>query len=58
MVLVGLPDANDIHNLSKPDYTIQNNVCQENYENTVDFNYTTTPELIEKNIDKYQDLLW
>ena len=58
MVLVGLPNANDYYHLSKPDYTIQNTTCQENYNNTLEHNYITTPNLIEKNIQKYQDLLW
>ena len=59
MVIVGLPAVNTIEfTINKPDYTIQDSVCQpEKHKNTLEFNYITTKELLENNHQKYQDLL-
>jgi hypothetical protein len=58
LVIVGLPDANDIHHLSKHDYTTGYTVCQEKYDNTLEFNFIKTQDYIESNLKKYEDILW
>lgn len=58
--IVGLPNANDIKlSISKLDYTIPSAECQQIKEqNTLEYNYIKSHELIEINNNKYQDILW
>lgn len=59
MVLVGLPDANVVQTMtiSKLDYAMPFYHCKnEEYKNTIEYNYITTEELLESNNNKYQDI--
>lgn len=60
VVIVGLPDANyNFVPTSKLDYTVPYDTCQQRKnKNTMEFNYITNEEVIESNIQKYQELLW
>jgi hypothetical protein len=60
MVIVGLPDVNiDVFiPISKLDYTMPYDGCQqEKNKSVMEYNYTTTEELIKSNIKKYQEIL-
>jgi len=61
-VIVGLPAADimDTMIISKLDYNRFHTECQiehQKFNNTIDFNYITTEEWINSNLDKYQDIL-
>ena len=60
MVIVGLPNVNDIKtSISKLDYTIPYAECQQpKQQNTLDYNYIKTEDLLELNNSKYQKILW
>jgi len=59
VVIVGLPAADvNLTSISKLDYTIPYAECQqENYPNTLEYNYIKSQDLIESNNQKYQDIL-
>ena len=59
MVIVGLPNVNDIKtSISKLDYTIPYAECQQpKQQNTLDYNYIKTEDLLELNNSKYQKIL-
>lgn len=59
MIIVSLSNANFMeHHLSKPDYTSSITDCQQTPNKaSIDYNYLTTQELIETNIEKYNDIL-
>jgi hypothetical protein len=61
VVIVSLSKDNIVESniISKPDYTIPYNGCQEeSYKSTMDYNYITTEEHIESSNKKYNSLLW
>lgn len=59
MVIVGLPTVNHYDfRFNKHDYTRPSNCCQmEKEKNTLEYNYIKSQEYIQKNIEKYQDVL-
>jgi hypothetical protein len=58
--IVGLSTVNLLEiNLNKPDYTTTIQICQQhNNKNSINYNYIKSEELIESNIEKYQDIIW
>lgn len=59
-VIVSLTDVKpvDFHTFNKQYYNTQEEGCQlPKYKNTMEYNYKTMQELIEEDIDKYQDVM-
>ena len=62
-VIVSLPTVNELDFKNhKRDYTTAITDCQQptppKNKSTMDYNYMTTEELINSNIEKYNEILW
>lgn len=63
-VIVSLPTPIELlsHQIHKQHYTTAITDCQQpmpqKYKSTMDYNYMTTEEWINTNIEKYNEILW